>query len=292
MQKESPKLAIIIVSYNTADLLEKCLNSIQKHIHFSHEVCVVDNASTDESMPLVRDKFPEVIRVPNSENRGFAAGINQGIRETTAPFIFWMNPDSEFLDDQFEALLHYMQENPQVAALGPKIVDPDGTIQLSCRAFPSYMNYLFGRHSIMTKLFPKNPFSQKFLMSNTTHDEVKNVDWVSGAAFLHRRELLHRIGCVDEGYFMYFEEVDYCQRIAKAGLKVVFHPGSALMHHIAGSSKKASSKMIIVREQSNWRYYTKHFKRNRFKDAFIASGLTAKCLVRLVLNLIPRKNKT
>lgn len=276
-------LSVIIVNYNAGPFLRPCLASAENHLKgVDCEICVIDNASSDGSAAWIPIVFPNVKLIANSENLGFARAMNQGIRATSGKYILWLNPDTEFQDGKMKDLLDYMDRESGVGILGAQITNPDGSVQLSSRAFPSYEHYFFGRYSLLTRLFPNNPISQKFLQSGWDHSEIREVDWVSGACLLHRRQLVEEIGPLDEGYFMYFEDVDFCRQAKEKGWKVVYHPGSCVLHHIAGSTSRVARRMLIERHKSNWRYYTKYFKRNPAKDVFIAAGLAARCAVQMM----------
>jgi GT2 family glycosyltransferase len=283
-------LSIVIVNYNAAPFLKRAIDSIEHHLKdVSHEICVVDNASTDDSLDILTS-LSHVRVISNNKNLGFAAAVNQGLRNITGSFVLWLNPDAELLDDGLSTILCYMKDHPSVGIVGPRILNADGSVQLSCRSFPSYQAGLFNRYSLFTRWFPNNRFSRRYLKSDWDHNVVADVDWVSGACLLHRRELMERPGFLDEKFFMYCEDVDFCLRAEQQGWKVQYHPGAAVLHHIAASSKQLSNKMILERHKSIWHYYTKHFKRNIAKDIAIASGILSRCAALLLLNRLKFKD--
>ena len=208
-------LSIIIVNYNAAPLLKRAIDSIEDHLkNIQHEICVVDNASTDESSELCH-RFPQIRFIRNDKNLGFATAVNRGLKNTTGTFILWLNPDAKLLDEGFEKILGYMNDHPEVGIIGPRIVNTDGTIQLSCRSFPTYHAGLFNRYSLLTKWFPQNRFSQKYLKSDWDHNVITDVDWVSGACLLHRRELMERpdfwmktFSCIAKTWITVFARTD------------------------------------------------------------------------------------
>jgi GT2 family glycosyltransferase len=278
-------LSIIIVNYNAAPYLKRALISIQHHLKsLRYEICVVDNASTDGSSDVLFNS-PHVHVIKNEKNLGFSTAVNQGLRNTTGRFVLWLNPDAEILDDGLISIIRYMKDHPDVGIIGTRILNPDGTIQLSCRSFPSYGAGLFNRYSLLTRLFPNNRFSRKYLKSDWNHNVISDVDWVSGACLLHRRELLEQPGFLDEKFFMYCEDVDFCLRASQARWHVQYHPGAAVLHHIGASSKQLPNKTILERHKSIWHYYKKHFKRNITKDIAIAGGIVGRCAMLLVFNL-------
>jgi hypothetical protein len=272
------ELSVIIVNYNAAQFIASCLTSIQTYIKdVEHEVCVVDNASTDGGLLLIKKMFPYVKLQENQRNLGFAAAVNQGLKKVVGKYTLWLNPDSELLNNGIVDLVQYLTINPDVGILGPLIVDPDGAAQLSCRSFPSYQTALFNRYSLLTKCFPQNKYSKKYLNIGLDRTKITEVDWVSGSCLLHRREVVDDIGLLDERFFMYCEDVDFCLRARQRGWSVRYHPGLRILHHIAGSSRQVQLRMVVERHRSMWRYYTKHFPRHILKDSLVAMGVSARC---------------
>jgi GT2 family glycosyltransferase len=247
-----------------------------------HEVCVVDNASSDQSAAIVRQLYPQVTMISHQRNRGFSAGINTGLRNTRGRYVLWLNPDSELLNGGIAELLQYFSERPQVGIIGPQIINRDRSIQLSCRSFPSYSTALFHRYSLLTRLRPDNRYSQRYLHNGWDHGSAREVDWVSGACMLHRRTVSDQLSGLDEGYFLYAEDVDFCRRANQAGWQVHYHPALRVMHQIGGSSCQVPRRSIVERHRSMWHYYSKHFSRNLIKDALVGSGITARCLWQLM----------
>jgi N-acetylglucosaminyl-diphospho-decaprenol L-rhamnosyltransferase len=262
------RLSIIIITYNSARHLQHCLASIEEHLKgVEYEVCVVDNASDDESGALAGAAGGRIRLLSNSRNLGFAAAVNIGLRNTSGRYVMWLNPDATIEGGDIGELLEYMDRKGEVGILGPQVLNADGTLQLSCRSFPSYSAAFFNHHSLLTKLFPGNRYSRGYLHSDWDHQSLREVDWVSGACLLHRRSLLEDLGEVDERYFMYIEDIDFCLRASRAGWKVHYHPGLRVRHHIGGSSRQLPFSMIVELHKSVWRYYAKHFRRDPLKDA-------------------------
>jgi GT2 family glycosyltransferase/lipopolysaccharide/colanic/teichoic acid biosynthesis glycosyltransferase len=271
-------LSVIVVSFNSAGFIERCLASVETCLRaVNHEICVVDNASSDGSARLVRERFPRVTVIENLENLGFAAGVNRGLDATRGCYVLWLNPDAELLDGGVGDLIDYFEKHPRVGIIGPQLLDPSGEVQLSCRSFPSLRTALFHRYSLLTRWFPKNPGSSEYLLSDWDHGTAREVDWVSGACLLHRRHLLDAIGPLDEGFFMYCEDVDFCLRARQAGWRVHYHPGMQVLHHIGGSSRPDAVPLVVARHRSMWRYYAKHFRRHPLKDAVVAGVVWARC---------------
>jgi N-acetylglucosaminyl-diphospho-decaprenol L-rhamnosyltransferase len=282
-----PDLSIIIVNFNAADELRGGLASIARHLSaIPHDVCVVDNASSDGSVDVVRREFPDVQVVANRENRGFAAAVNQGIARTTGRIVLWLNPDCVLMDDGLATIVRYCDDCPDVGIVGLQLLDPDGGIQISGRAFPSYDWAVGHRHSLLTRWFPNNRYSRRYLQMDLDRRQVTDVDWVSGAGLLHPRRLIDAIGVLDEQFFMYCEDVDFCRRAKTAGLRVQYHPGARVMHQVGASSRHARRRMLVARHRSLWRYYRKHFHRDPVRDAAAAAAIWTRCGAMLVRDVL------
>jgi N-acetylglucosaminyl-diphospho-decaprenol L-rhamnosyltransferase len=278
------ELSIVIVTYNSSAFIDACLRSTRAVIETvgaEHaEACVVDNQSTDDTVAVVRSAHPWVRVIESDRNGGFAHGVNLGLRATTGTFVLWLNPDSRFLTDAGRGLrdvMTWMDAHPRAGIVGGRMLDPDGSVQRSVRTFPSYAAVLGARYSVLTRVWPGNPFSTRYLRGDLSYAELATVDWVSGACLLHRRALSDALHGLDEGFFMYFEDVDFCYRATLAGWTVHFHPGFSVEHHIGGSSEQAPVRMLVARHRSMWRWYTKHFRRFWLKDAVIFTGIWVRC---------------
>ncbi len=267
-------LSVIIVTYNSEPYIDACLRSLEATLDpRTVEVCVVDNASTDATCRIVRRHADRVHLVANPHNLGFAAALNRGLAATRGRHVLWLNPDATLENGGAPVLVAYLDEHPEVGIVGPKILDPDGRLQRSARAFPSYDWPLGHRHGWLTRLFPANPFSSRYLLADLDPSAVRDVDWVSGACLVHRREVAERLGGLDERFFMYCEDVDFCLRARRAGWTVRYHPALIVRHHVAGSTRQQSTRMLLERHRSLWRYYRKHFPRNPAIDAVAWAGI-------------------
>ena len=277
-------LSVVVVSFNGRDYLRRCLASLLEHTKgVSCEVIVVDNASWDGSAQMVEAEFPQVALIRLPANVGFAAGCNRGIERAAGEFVLLLNPDTELAEDAFSPMVAHCRENSSVGLLGPKLLNSDGSLQLSCRHFPSHLTSLFNRQSILTRLFPGNPFSRRYLMTDWAHDRIEPVDWLSGACLMLRREMVERVGGMDEGYFMYIEDVDLCYRAHQAGYEVVYFPQVAVTHHIGRSTETMPNRSIVQWHRSMWRYYRKHMRGNPLLDVLTFAGIAARCAYQLAL---------
>jgi GT2 family glycosyltransferase len=271
-------LSVIVVTHNSARFIRRCLDSVSRHLAaLPHDIHVVDNASQDETVSLVKTHSSRAALIPNARNRGFAAAVNQGLKQSRGRYVLWLNPDAELLDDHFSELVAYGDRNPRVGILGPQLVNPDGTRQLSCRSFPSYRTAFFHRYSLLTRWFPSNRRSRNYLHSDWDGGNVREVDWVSGACLLHRRTVAEELLGLDERFFMYCEDVDFCFRAKRRGWLVQCHPAARVLHWIGGSTAAVHRKMILERHRSMWRYYAKHFRRNPAKDLAVGITLGTRC---------------
>lgn len=285
------QLSIIIVTYNSARHLRPCLESVERHLGgIEYEVCVVDNASDDDTGAIAARQGGRTRLIANGRNLGFSAAVNVGLAHTSGRYVMWLNPDTEFVGGDFGALLSYMDAERGVGVLGPQILNADGSVQLSCRSFPSYSTAIFNRYSLLTRLFPANRYSRRYLHTDWDHQAVREVDWVSGACLLHPRALIDDIGPLDERFFMYMEDIDFCLRASRAGWKVHYHPAARVLHHIAGSSRLVPFSMIVELHKSIWHYYAKHYRRNPLKDASAGAVIWGRCAGMLARAALRRRD--
>lgn len=272
----SIELSVVIVSYNSASKIGACLASLQAQTKgVEYEVIVVDNASRDDTLAVVAREFPWVQTIARRRNTGLSGGNNDGVAASTGRYVAVINPDTRFEHDALTVLVTFLRDHPDVGAVGPRLLDDDGALQLSCRRFPGYATALFNRYSLMTRLFPSNPFSREYLMTDFDHGRTIDVDWLSGAAIMFPRPAFDGVGGWDAGFFMFNEDVDFCRRLHGAGYRVVYHP-QATLYHTVGVSKHASASLIVQRHRSMWRYYRKHLRRGAVVDAITAGGIAVR----------------
>lgn len=260
-------VTVSIVNWNTKDELRDCLRSVLAQRGVETEVIVVDNASADGSAQMVQDEFADqAILIANTSNIGFGAGHNQAMRIARGEYVFLLNPDGRLIEpDALRRMVVYLEGNPGVGVLGPRIVNPDGSLQFSARRFPTMLAAAF-RHTLWGKLFPNNRFVRGYMMTDWAHDRTKEVDWISGAAMMLRRAMLDQVGLMDEGYFMYCEDVDLCKRAGMRGWKVIYYPEVTVSHRIGAASDQNPVEMIKQHHKSMLRYYLKF---NRFSPKLI-----------------------
>jgi N-acetylglucosaminyl-diphospho-decaprenol L-rhamnosyltransferase len=259
----TPHLSVIIVNWNVRDLLKSCLTSLLGDENLGvdgrspmSEVIVVDNASTDGSVKMLQQAFPRVTLIANSDNRGFAAGNNQGIAAARGRYVMLLNPDTEVIDDALFTLVDYMDAHTDVGLIGPQLLHPGGCVQSSRRRFPTLAT-LFLESTWLESLAPTSLLHQ-YRMCDRPDEAVLDVDWVTGAAMLARSEAVGQVGGFDEDFFMYSEELDWCRRFKAAGWRVTYHPGAQIIHHEGKSSEQAIPARHINFQRSKIRYARKY----------------------------------
>lgn len=250
-------LTVIIVSWNVRDLLRRCLESLVLD-HGTLEVIVVDNASTDGSPDMVRTEHPHVRLITNDENRGFPAANNQGLELSQGRTLLLLNPDTEMVGDALATMVGYMDAHPDVGALGPQLRYPDGSLQSSRRRFPT-LGAALVESTVVQEWWKDNRILRRYYMSETQDDAIQPVDWLVGACLLVRREAYERVGGLDEGFFMYSEEMDWCRRFKTSGWEIVYLPTAAVIHHEGKSSEQVVAVRHIHFQSSKVRYFRKHY---------------------------------
>ncbi len=279
MTIEPDQLSVCIVSWNVREDLLSCLRSLRgAEGDIRAEVIVVDNASTDGSVEAIRHRFPHVKLIRNNENRGFAAASNQGLAAAGGELLLLLNPDTVLPPGALVELHQAAAQDPGAGIIGPKLVNPDGSLQHSCRRFPTPMAALF-RHTFLGRLFPRNRWSAEYVMADWDHTEPREVDWVSGACMLIRRNLYEAIGPLDEGFFWGSEDVDYCFRARRAGRQVLYTPRPAIVHRVGASTNRVPIRTLLRFHRSMHRLYCKHFARNWLEAAIIGAGIGARAVL-------------
>lgn len=255
-------LSIIIVNWNTRDLLQRCLDDAASHAgSLQYEVIVVDNASTDDSVEMLKSSYPQVRLIQNPENGGFSKANNLGIQQAQGRYYLLLNTDAFVHPGALETMVRFMDENPDTGAGGCRLYYEDGTLQRSCTAFPTLATELW-QALWLDRLFPRSMIFGKYWMTYWDFNDTRPVDSIIGAFMMLRREALDEIGLLDEGYFMYSEEVDLCYRLNQAGWKIRFTPKATATHIWGGTSKRIQEKTTFLRlYQSRMRFFRKHYGR-------------------------------
>lgn len=250
------KLSIIIINWNVQDLLSTCLETIDRNVTTSNlpkvETLVIDNASTDGSVKMIREKFPWVKLVANTENSGFAKANNQGIALCSGEYILLLNPDTRLHDNSLKILIDYLDEHPTVGAVGPLLLNPDGTLQFSCYPTPSLLREAF------RLLRPNRAVGHgAYPMQEWSWSQPRPVDVVQGACLMIRRQVLEQVGLLDEEYFIYTEEVDLCTRIRQANWEIVWVPTAQVVHYGGQSTRQVATEMFLQLYASKIIYFRK-----------------------------------
>lgn len=237
-------LSIILINYKTPTLLRQCIQSIQKNEpKFNYEIIVIDNNSEDGSVAMIEDDFYESVKlIANDKNLGFPKAVNQGIKASKSKkYILLLNPDITVLKDSLDQMYQYMEENKDTAVLGPKLLNPNGSIQYSCFSqYPSLKTVLY-RRTILGKSEHAQKEIKKFLMTNWNHKQESEVAWILGSCMFVRKEAIDKVGLMDERFFMYMEDVDWCRRFWNNNFRVVYCPDFEMVHYYQRASASESS---------------------------------------------------
>lgn len=255
-----PDCSIIIVSWNVRDFLRACLRSIEPaRADLSLEVIVVDGASHDGSVDMVRQEFPWVQVIACTENVGFPRGNNLGLAQANGRTLLLLNPDTELKPQALQTMVAYLDSHPDIGALGAQLLNSDGSLQSSRRRFPTFTTALFES----TWLEPYAPATvlRRFYALDLPDDQIADVEWLTGACILAPRHVWEKVGGLDEAYFMYSEELDWCRRIYEAGWRVVYFPTAQVLHHVGKSSEQAVTARHLNFQRAKLRYFRKYHGR-------------------------------
>lgn len=290
-------VSVVVVNWNTKDLLRCCLNSIYEQAgNVSNQIIVVDNASTDGSAEMVRSEFSAVILIVEQNNRGYAAAINDAIKIAQGRYALVLNSDIIICDKAIEKTVGYADRHPQAAVVGCQVRDNPDKIQMTCFRFPSLLN-LFLRSSGLARIFKYNLFFGREDMRWWQRDSERQVDVVSGMFMLVRSEAIRQVGPMDENFFLYCEETDWCYRFAKAGWKMLFWPGAMILHPGGGghSSKTKELQLEVQMKKSTLLFFKKHYGTIQYILARLLLAFYSGCrylavIVRLLGKSITRQN--
>ena len=279
----STQIAVAIVNYNTCALLHDCL--VSAIAEQAAEIVVVDNASTDGSAAMVAATFPQVVLHANTENPGFAAGVNQAVAACSAPYVLLLNSDTIVQPGALAALARYLDQHPRVGVVGPRLLNTNGSLQASCFHFPTPL-HVFLELSNLGSVVRHVPLVRQWYLRSWTHDRARQVPWILGAALAVRRTAFAQVGGFDESFFMYSEEVDFCFRLRQSGWATHFAPVAGVMHVGGASTVQQRAAMTIRLFQSNVAFYRRHYAHWRLVllKLLVRAGVGAK-LVRDAIRL-------
>ncbi len=271
-------LSVLIVNWNVAPLLRRCLSSVlatpglvlcvdtgsslsaSREGLVRAEIIVVDNGSSDHSREVLAREFPDVRVIANSTNVGFTRANNQAIAQARGRYLLLLNPDTEVVGDALRVMVGYLDAHPDVGALGPQLRYPDGRVQSSRRRFPTLAT-AFLESTLLHQWWPNNPVARWYHLADRPDDWEQDVDWLVGACLLIRREAIEQVGDFDERYFMYSEELDWCRRARMAGWRIVYLPTAQVIHHEGKSSEQVMAARHIHFHTSKVLYFRKYHGR-------------------------------
>ena len=281
-------ISVLIASFNCWDLLNSCLKSIYSSESSFKEIIIIDNASVDGTCEKLKHNYPDIRLLENKENVGHTRAVNQGCRLATGKRILLLDADTEINSDCVNVMSSFLDAHPEVSMVAPKTYLTDGTIQDSAKNFPLPINGIFGRQSLLTRLFPGNPFTRRYL-ALAAHDlqDPIPVEHVSAACMLFEKDIFDRVGEWDEGYHSYWVDADWCKRIQQAGGKIYYIPEAVIVHHEQNQRSLKKSPVRIVKFHTGvFRFYTKHYAKGAWdpRRLIAALFLTIRTLILLTTN--------
>lgn len=282
----APDLSVVVVTYRAADFVGACLHSVRAD-DIDIELVVVDNASPDDTVDVVRRSRPDARIIPMRSNLGFARAVNAGVAEASGRHVLLLNPDTVVPAGALATLTRAIDADGSIGVVAPRLLNSDGTDQGTARRFPTPAAALFGRRSPLTRLFPGNRWSSRFLvgLQRGADRAPFDVDWVSGACLLSPTALFRQLGGMDEGFFMHFEDTDWCQRVKQAGLRVVCVPEAEVVHHEGGCRQGWPASQVCHFHRGAYRYFSKHQLRGaRAALRPLAAGLLAARAAAVITN--------
>ena len=285
-----PQVSAILVNYNAGRELARALRSIAEELVDQRwEAVVVDNASSDGSAEVVAGFAPHVRLVRNDENVGFARGVNQGLAATSGPVVLLMNPDCQLVAGAVGVLRRELERSDSYAVAGPRILNPDGTVQGSARGDPDMFTGLFGRTTVLRRLLPDLAVARRNVVGGDAArkgDGSVTVDWLSGACLLARRDALDSVNGFDERYFLYWEDADLCRRLRGLGAQVRYVPAATAIHRVGQSSRTVRASSIRAFHESAFLYYATHVASTSSAKRWLARTLlSVRCWLHLRLGI-------
>ena len=257
IKTERPKLSITLVHHAGLSALHDCLQSLENNPpEVSFEIILVDNASTDGAIEMVRKEFPQVRLLQNERRQGFGSNQNRAIEASEGDYILLLNDDTVVYPHALDGLCHFMDSHPDIGVVGPRLLNPDGSLQQSCYRFPSPLRSLT-ENLLLTAVFPEHPVLGDY--RRWPHNSEREVDFVVGAAMLVRRQIIETVGTLDTDFFMYFEEIDWQRRITQAGWRVGFCPDAVITHLGGQSSEGRRGRQLVEFNRGHLRYMRKHY---------------------------------
>jgi GT2 family glycosyltransferase len=288
-----PTISIVIVGWNDWPKLRDCLTTVYRNEPPAVEVLVVDNASSDGTPDFIRREFPAVELRCNTRNLGASKALNLGFACAKGEFIVKLDPDTELLDGCLALLLDFMNRHPEADLVAPRTFNTDGTTQETARNFPGVLNGLFGRQSTLTRWFPNNPISRRYLARQFLDaTEPFEVQQVGGACMFFRRRLLSEVGFLDEGYYHYWDDTDWCYRLRDASKRIFCVPAAQIFHHEGNArGKRKRPKRVWMFHYNAYRLYTRWQTLGYWdpRSLFAGAALVTRALLLIAYHSVPRR---
>ncbi len=280
-------LSCIIINYKNSAPLKDCLASVYQTVQeIDFEVIIVDNSENDPGLQHLKKLYSKAQFISNSSNVGFAKANNQAAKIAQGNVLIFLNPDTILSDQAINSMHKHFCSHKEIGALGPKVVNPDGSLQYSCRRFPTLWTGLFNRYSILSRLFPENRFTRQYLMRDFDHNEIRQVDWLSGCCLMVSKNIFEQSHGFDEKYFLFNEDVDLCRTIKQAGKEVVYFPEVTVTHQVSTSNSKTTARVIIQRHLGMMHYFKKHHEGNLLTRGIINFFISLRGVTQLLINYI------
>jgi GT2 family glycosyltransferase len=276
-------LSITIVNYNTKDLLRQCIKSIYENTKdVTFEIIVVDNASNDGSVEMLKKEFPNVKIIANKENLFFTRAHNQALRISNGRYLMILNSDTIILDSTFDKLVKFMDDNPQCGVCGPKLLNPDMSLQRSSDRLPTFLYALF-EVLLLNTIWKNNPVKKHRIYAEWDRNTTKEVDSVGGSCMVVRKEVVERVGLLDQNFLAYWEEIDWCKRILEAGYKIYYVTEAQIVHYDSASwNRLGKEKKERIFFNSMLYYYKKHFGMLHYLILWLILNFYTKPILKIV----------
>jgi N-acetylglucosaminyl-diphospho-decaprenol L-rhamnosyltransferase len=280
-------LSCIIVNYKNSGPLKDCLASLYQTVQgIGFEVIIVDNSENDPGLQPLKELYPKAQFISNSSNVGFSKANNQAAKIAQGNVLIFLNPDTILTDQAINSMHKHFCSHTEIGALGPKVVNTDGSLQYSCRRYPTLWTGLFNRYSILSRLFPENRFTSEYLMCDFDHNKIRQVDWLSGCCLMVSKNIFEQSRGFDENYFLFNEDVDLCRTINQSGKEVIYFPEAKVIHQVSTSNSKTTARVIIQRHLGMMHYFKKHHEGNILTRGIINFFISLRGITQLLINFI------